>query len=132
MKKENIIFPPLPINLGLMKQFIKALKHDKAELLYLRKKFPKISDTKAKDGIFMELLIHELMHGNKFQAMINEIELATWCAFKGVRGLLKKQNQTHYDALVDELMKSYQHPSCDASLKLNFLHTHLSFFLENA
>lgn len=51
-----------------------------------------------------------LMHGNEFQAMMDEAESAAQCAFKGVCSvLLKKQRHIYYDILVDELMKIYQY-----------------------
>lgn len=64
---------------------------------------------------------------------MDETELAAWCAFKGVcSDLLGKHKQDHYDVLIDKLIKSYQHLACNMSLKLHFLHLHLSFFPENA
>ena len=43
VKKEKFILPPLHIKLGLMKQYVKAIKHDKPAFQYLKTKFPKIS-----------------------------------------------------------------------------------------
>ena len=133
VKKEKIILPPLHIKLGLMKQFVKALKHDKQAFLYLKKKFPKISDAKIKEGIFVGPQIRQLIFDNDFQAAMEESELRAWCAFKGVcNGLLGKHKEPHHEVLVDELIKSYQQLGCNMSLKLHFLHSHLSFFPENA
>jgi len=53
VKKEKIILPLLHIKLGLIKQFVKPLDQDKPAFLYLKKKFPKISDAKIKEGIFV-------------------------------------------------------------------------------
>lgn len=131
--KEKIILPPLHIKLGLMKQFAKALKNDKPAFLYLKKKFPKISDAKIKEGIFIGPQIRQLILDNNFEAKMDETELSAWSAFKGVcSGLLGNCKQDNYEVLVDELVKSYEHLGCNMSLKLHFLHSHLSFFPENA
>jgi hypothetical protein len=47
------LLPPQNITLGLMKNFFKAMnKHCKC-FEYLRDKFPKFSDAKLKEGIFI-------------------------------------------------------------------------------
>ena len=55
VKEENIIFPPLHLKLGLMKNFVKALARDpeNRSFVYLKSKFPKISTQKIKAGIFV-------------------------------------------------------------------------------
>ncbi len=67
-----------------MKQFVKALTHDKPPFLYLKNKFPKISDAEVIESISVGTQIRELMHDNEFQAAMNETESAAWCACKGV------------------------------------------------
>lgn len=69
------------------------------------------------------------MHDNEFQPKMDETESAAWWSFKGVsRGILGNQNQSHYDVLVDELVKTYQYLGSNVSLKLHFHNTHLPFF----
>jgi len=50
--KEKIIFPPLHIKLGLMKQFVKALDKDGRCFNYICKMFPGLSSEKLKQGVF--------------------------------------------------------------------------------
>lgn len=50
---EKIFLPPLHIKLGLMKNFVKAINKDGAGFQYLKTKFPRISDAKLKEGIFV-------------------------------------------------------------------------------
>jgi len=38
--------------LGLMKDFVKAMNQEEAAFTYLRKKFPRLSEAKLKEGIF--------------------------------------------------------------------------------
>lgn len=133
VKKENVILPPLHIKLGLMKQFVKALKHDKPVFQYLKGKFPKITDAKIKEGIFVGPQIRQLMFDEDFESVMDENELSAWRAFKSVcSGLLGKHRDHQPDVLVDELMNCYQRLGCNMSLKLHFLHSHLSFFPKNA
>ena len=67
VSKEKIILPPLHIKLGLMKQYVKALQHDEPPFEYLKTKFPKLSEAKVKEGMFVgpqirKLLIVNSMH----------------------------------------------------------------------
>lgn len=133
VQKESVILPPLHIKLGIMKQFVKALQKDKPAFQYLKTKFPKISDAKIKEGIFVGPQIRELIFDANFDATMDDRELAAWNAFKKIcSGLLGKHKAENYTALVDDLIKSYHHLGCNMSLKLHFLHSHLSFFPENA
>lgn len=61
VKPSNILIPPLHLKLGIMKQFVKALPNDGAAFLYLRKKFPGLSDAKVKEGVFVGPDIRKLM-----------------------------------------------------------------------
>lgn len=48
---EKIILPPLHIKLGLIKNFVKALRKDGPGYQFLKTKFPTLSDAKIKEGI---------------------------------------------------------------------------------
>ena len=47
-----ILLPPLHIKLGLMKSFAKAMDRNGTTFLYLRQKFPLLSDAKIREGVF--------------------------------------------------------------------------------
>ena len=66
-----------------MKQFAKALQHEKSCFQYLKSKFPKISNAKIKEGKIGPQ-IHQLMAGKDFEMTLDENEQATWHAFKGI------------------------------------------------
>ena len=48
-----IILPSLHIKLGLFKNFVKALDKNGAGFQYLKEKFPRVSDSKIKEGIWV-------------------------------------------------------------------------------
>ena len=52
VNRQKIIFPPLRIKLGLMKQFVKAFNKENYCFKYLRESFPNLGQEKLKAGIF--------------------------------------------------------------------------------
>ena len=82
---EKIYLPPLHIKLGLMKNFVKAMaKTNSLGFQYLCKKFPKLSEAKLKEGIFVGPQIREVFNDREFEASLNDLELEAWKAFKWV------------------------------------------------
>ncbi|GBM71524.1 hypothetical protein AVEN_145997-1 [Araneus ventricosus] len=63
---EKVLFPPIHIKLGLMKQFIKSLPKDGECFRYLCSKFPKLSEAKLKEGVFTSPDIRELLSDSLF------------------------------------------------------------------
>ena len=53
MDKSKIYLPPLHIKLGLIKIFVKVMDKESEGFAYLKQKFPKISEAKVKEGIFV-------------------------------------------------------------------------------
>jgi hypothetical protein len=49
-KPEKVYLPLLHIKLGLIKNCVKAMYQNRAGFIYLKNKFPRISDTKIKEG----------------------------------------------------------------------------------
>jgi hypothetical protein len=49
-----------------MKNFFKAMYQNCVGFMYLKKKFPRISDAKVKEGIFVGIQIRELLQDVKF------------------------------------------------------------------
>jgi hypothetical protein len=58
---ETIYLPPLHIELGLMKNFVKVIDKTNCGFEYVRNKFPNVSEAKVKEGIFIGPQIRELM-----------------------------------------------------------------------
>lgn len=129
---SDVILPPLHIKLGLMKNFVKAMDKEGEGFAYLKKMFPKISDAKLKEGIFVGPQIRQLMRDAHFEATLTPNELRAWVAFKKVcENFLGSHHSEEYEKYVQELLDAYLELGCRMSLKIHFLHTHLDFFPPN-
>jgi len=53
VNSDMIILPSLHIKLRLFKNFVKALDKNGAGFHYLKEKFPRVSDSKIKEGILV-------------------------------------------------------------------------------
>lgn len=130
--REKIIFPPLHIKLGLMKQFIKALRPDGLLFHYLSRKFPGLSTEKLKAGIFDGPQIRQLMNDSQFTKSMNGIESNAWCSFvKVVKNFLGNHKSQNYVELVEEMLTNFNKLGCNMSIKIHYLHSHLDRFPEN-
>ena len=49
---KKMLFPPLHIKLGLIKQFVKKMNPEGEAFKHIQELFPKLSQAKVKDGIF--------------------------------------------------------------------------------
>ena len=100
--RDRILFPPLHIKLGLIKQFTKALDKDGDCFTYLCQAFPGLTMEKLKAGIFDGPQIRQLIRDLEFENSMNEVELETWKAFvlvvKNFLGQnLRRTHQQHAD-----------------------------------
>lgn len=129
---KNVLLPPLHIKLGLMKNFVKALDRNRRGFLYLKQKFPRVSEAKIKEVIFVGPQIREVMTDGEFDNFLNEVELRAWRAFKTVvTNFLGNVKAENYKDLVTELLSAYREMGCNMSLKIHLLDAHLDFFPEN-
>jgi hypothetical protein len=64
---EKVYLPPLHSNLGL-----KAMGQNGIGFMYLKYKFPSISDAKIKEEVFVVLQISKLIQDVKFYGKLNE------------------------------------------------------------
>ncbi|GFU71227.1 uncharacterized protein TNCV_3782131 [Trichonephila clavipes] len=128
---KMILFPPLHIKLGLMKQFVKAL--NKGECFkYLFEQFPGLSDAKLKEDIFVGPDIRKLLQDETFVTKMEMKERNAWNSFKlVVTGFLGNRKDPNYKALVAELLQNCKILGRNMSVKLHFLHSHLDYFPEN-
>lgn len=129
---NKVLLPPLHIKLGLMKNFVKGLDKNASAFEYLRSIFPKISESKLKEGIFVGPQIRLLLKDSVFESKLKRVELAAWKSFKSVvKGFLGNNKEENYETLVSELLRSYKKMGCRMSLKIHFLHSHLDSFPTN-
>ncbi|GBO07120.1 hypothetical protein AVEN_66730-1 [Araneus ventricosus] len=78
---EKILLPPLHIKLGLMKNFVKAMECGGSGFQYLRLKFPKMSEAKIKEDIFVEPQIRQLMRDPLIESKLTKKEAEVWISF---------------------------------------------------
>jgi len=129
---QDIYLPPLHIKLGLVKNFVKALDRNGDGFRHLRATFPRVSEAKIKEGIFVGPQIRKLMEDRNFDAVLTDVEKVAWDAVKDVvRNFLGNYRAPNYIQVVDKLLTAYQNLKCNMSLKLHFLHSHLDFFPQN-
>lgn len=129
---QKIYLPPLHIKLGLMKNFVKGMDKTQSGFAYVRSKFPKVSDAKVKEGIFVGPQIRQLLRDEAFDEALNEIEKAAWLSFKDIcNGFFGNRKAENYVEIVNNLLASYKAMGCNMSLKIHFLDSHLDFFPEN-
>ncbi len=129
---KNVLIPPMHIKLGLMKNFVKSLDKEGAGFRYLREMFPKLSDAKMKEGVFVGPQIRKVFKDQNFETSLNKIELSAWQSFKKVaQNFLGNNKADNYRVLVSKLLASYQNQGVNMSLKIHMLHSHLDFFPPN-
>ena len=84
VNEMDIIMPLLHIKLGLMKNFVKKLDRTGHTFLYLGTEFPKLSEAKIKEGVFVGPQIRELLKDKRFDEIIVGKEKAAWESFREV------------------------------------------------
>jgi len=115
-----------------MKNFVKIMDKNGRGFEYLRKKFPNVSDTKIKDGIFIGPQIRELMQDKQFDEDLNKNERYEWFSFKRIcRDFLGNEKSAKYQDVVQDMLTSYKAMGCNMSLKIHFLESRLNFSPEN-
>jgi len=129
---EKIYLPPLHINLGFMKNFVKGMDKTGHGFEYIRNKFPNGSDAKIKKVIFIGPQIRELMQDKEFHEELNETERNSWLSLKRIcKDFLGNQKAAKYQDAEKDLLISYKAFGCNMILKIHFLKSHLEFFPEN-
>ena len=82
--REKIIFPPLHIKLGLMKQFTKALDTETVCFKYIIASFPGLSIEKIKAGVFDGPQIRKLLKDTNFVESMTPVQSDAWRSFEQV------------------------------------------------
>ena len=129
---KNIILPSLHIKLELMKQFVKALDCSGDCFGYIFSNFSGLSYEKKKAGIFDGPQIRTLLRDQYFVTTMTVVEARAWKAFSKVfHDFLGNKRADNYIELVKELLFSLQDLGCQISIKMHYLHSHLSKFSAN-
>ena len=132
LDRKNIILPPLRIKLGLMKQFVKGFDCSGDYYGYICSTFAGHSNEKKKAGIFDGPQIRTLLREQYFVTTMTVAEARAWKTFsKVVHNFLGNKRADDYIELVEELLLSLQDLRCRMSIKVHYLHSHLSKFPAN-
>ena len=130
--RYRILFPPLHIKLGLIKQFTKALDKDDGCFTYLCHAFSGLTIEKLKAGIFDGPQICELIRDAEFENTMNEVELEAWKAFVLVaKNFLGNNKARNYAELVTNMLTAFRNLGCNMSITLHYLFSHMGWFPEN-
>lgn len=132
VNRNKIVFPPLHIKLGLMKQFVKALDTNGECFKYIILKFPSLSYEKIKAGIFDGPQIRSLIRDSGFANTMRKNEKNAWLSFKDIVEIfLGNHRAKNYEDIVSKLLDNYKKLGCNMSIKLHFLKSHLDQFPTN-
>ena len=132
VSREKIIFPPLHIKLGLIKQYVKALNKKGKCFKYLRSLFEGLSDAKVEGGIFDGPDIRKLINDKHFTTKMTKAESMAWIAFVDVvENFLGNNRHPQYKRKIGIMLKAYEKLGCNMSIKIHFLKSHLDQFPEN-
>ncbi|KAL7643872.1 UNVERIFIED_CONTAM: hypothetical protein RMT77_005878 [Armadillidium vulgare] len=101
---QNVLFSPLPIKLGLIKQFIEALNKEFADFKYLKGFFPKLSVAKVKAGVFARQQFKKIIKSSEFQKKLSGKEVL---AIEVIKDFLFNHKAENYVELVETLVKTY-------------------------
>ena len=127
----KILLPPLRINLGLIKQFVKALDKNSDAFKHLQNFFTEISEAKTEAGIFVGPQIRKILDCNEFLEELTTAR-AAWNSFVlVVRGFLGNHKAENYVELVAKLVKTCSIRDCRMSFKVHMLDANLDQFMEN-
>ena len=127
--RDRIVFPPLHIKLGLVKQFIGALDKNGECFKYICQVLHMVSYEKLKAGILNGPQIRKLINDDRFRSHQSSTELAAWNAFVDVvKGFLGKNKSPDYQERVNFLLRSFQDLGANMSIKVHFLFSHLDHF----
>jgi hypothetical protein len=99
---------------------------------HLIRKFPRLSEAKKREGVFVGPQIRKLLHDDEFFCALHGKEKAAWLAFKSVGdNFIGNKRSENYIEIVEDLLLKYKSLGCNMSLKIHFLHSHLDFFPSN-
>jgi hypothetical protein len=101
-----------------MKNFVKAMDENGTGFMYLKHKFPRLSDAKIKEGILAGPQIRELIKYEQFEEQLNEAGKAARQAFKNVtKSFLGNHKAESCHEIVSDILSTYKAMGCNMSLK---------------
>ena len=117
--RDKIIFPPLHIKFGLMKQFVKALRLDRECFQHLLHAFPGLSYEKTKAGVFDGPHIRTLVRDQAFVQAMNDKEKAARLSFVDMmKNFLENKKSGNHEDLVGNMLSAFHDFGCKMSIKV--------------
>ena len=115
-----------------MEQFVKVWIKERECFAYLCENFPRLSCKKLRAGIFNSPQIRRLQKNPRFINSMKNEKIGAWMSFaEVVSNFLGNHKAENYCELVEPLLSSFEALGCNMSVKAQFLHSRLSYFLEN-
>ena len=120
--RDIIVFPPLHIKLGLIKQLTKALDKDGDCFTYLCQVFPVLTKEKLKAGTFDGPQIRQLIRDPEFENPMNEMGLEAWKAFVlVVKNFLGNNKVRNYADLANNMLTAFRNLGYNMNVKMLYL-----------
>ena len=99
--RQNLSCHHCTSNWDWWKFFLKAIKDNHEACQHLKEKFPRMTDAKLKEGIFVGLRIRHIMKDNVFETKLTGLQQIAWNSLKAdVDGFLGSQKSENYKELV--------------------------------
>ena len=131
-RQSRILFPPLHMKIGLIRQFTKAMGNDSDRFTYLCQAFPRLTTEKLKVRIFDGSQIQQLIRDPGFENSMNEVELEAMKAFVlVVKNFLGINKAREYAELVNNMLTAFRNLGCNMRVKMHYLFSHIDQFPEN-
>ena len=70
VEPSKILLPSMHLKLGLMKSLVKAVYQEEAAFTYLWEIFPRLSEAKLKEGIFIGPQIRDIVKDEYFDKLL--------------------------------------------------------------
>ena len=129
IQPDRIVLPALHIKLGIFKNFVKSLNPEGQPMKLLKDIFPRLSEAKIKEGVFVGPDTRKLMKNQDFRDSLNRKEQRAYDAVVNtVQNFLGSIRSENYKEVIAELLNSFEAQSVKMSLKIHFLKSHLDFF----
>lgn len=126
---DVILIPPLHVKLGVFKNWVKALDKSGPGFVYLRSKFPSVSDAKSKEGVYVGPHIRALLKDEKFTVALKGLEKKSWLSFKAVAlNFFGNKRAPNYAQLIEHMLADFKKLGVLMSPKIHLLHSHLDRF----
>ena len=94
---SKILLSSMHLKLCLTKDFVKTMNHEEAAFTYLRETFPRLSEVKLKEGVFIGPQIRDIIKDEFFDKLLQGEEKAAWDSFKFVvKGFLGNRRAQNF------------------------------------